>query len=67
MTTPTITVDMDKRCNRCGKWGASESGLCLGCVNEVIRKRRKGRDILDALREAASTAAAHPHPKARKA
>lgn len=31
-----ITIDMDKKCRRCGKGGSTESGLCLKCVTAKI-------------------------------
>lgn len=31
MSTPTITINMDKHCAECGKKGAAESGICLTC------------------------------------
>jgi putative DNA primase/helicase len=31
-----INIDMDKNCTRCGKKGATESGLCLKCVGDVF-------------------------------
>lgn len=33
-----ITIDMDKKCKRCGKGGATQSGLCLKCVLKAIQK-----------------------------
>jgi hypothetical protein len=36
MKTPTITVDMDKKCSECGDAGAMKSGLCLKCVAKRI-------------------------------
>ena len=35
--TPTITIDMDKKCPGCGKAGITENGLCLECVAKKIR------------------------------
>lgn len=32
----TITVDMDKKCAECGKGGAVDNGLCLGCTTKAI-------------------------------
>ena len=37
--TTTIVINMDKRCRRCGKAGATEGGLCLRCVAEDIKLR----------------------------
>jgi len=33
MTTPKITIDMDKKCSRCGTPGVvNETKLCLKCI-----------------------------------
>ena len=34
--TPTITIDTDKACSRCGKMEASNNGLCLNCISKRI-------------------------------
>lgn len=31
--TLTITIDMDKKCKRCGKKGATQSGFCMKCIS----------------------------------
>jgi hypothetical protein len=36
MTIPTITVSLDKKCAECGKGGAVDSGICLGCTSKAI-------------------------------
>jgi hypothetical protein len=36
METPTITIDTDKDCSRCGKLGACNNGLCLECISKRI-------------------------------
>lgn len=34
----TITIDMDKKCKRCGEKGATtQNGLCLKCINQAIK------------------------------
>jgi hypothetical protein len=33
---PTITIDMNKRCSRCGAMGAANGGICLKCVTATI-------------------------------
>ena len=38
--TPTITVDENKRCRRCGKPGATDGGYCLRCI---LRNLNEGR------------------------
>lgn len=35
-STPTINIDMNKKCSKCGKPGATDSGLCLSCVSKRI-------------------------------
>lgn len=32
----TVTIDMDEKCRECGKDGATQSGLCLGCARKRI-------------------------------
>ncbi len=36
MTTPTITINMDKRCVKCGQKGRTDSGYCLKCAGDII-------------------------------
>jgi DnaJ-class molecular chaperone len=31
MATPTIEINMDEKCSKCGKKGATSSGMCLDC------------------------------------
>jgi hypothetical protein len=42
--TPTITIDTDKGCSRCGEPGATQNGLCLDCIakrfNTVKKEKR---------------------------
>lgn len=35
-TTPTITVNMDKKCAECRKAGAANNGICLGCTAKAV-------------------------------
>lgn len=37
---PTITIDMGKKCAECGKGGAANSGLCMGCTARAVRGLR---------------------------
>ena len=37
MTIPNITINLDAKCIRCGKGGATRSGLCLWCVTKDIK------------------------------
>jgi hypothetical protein len=34
----TINIDENRKCNRCGKGGATESGLCLKCISRAIKR-----------------------------
>ena len=34
----TITLDMDGRCTRCRRKGATPGGLCLGCVVKHLKE-----------------------------
>ena len=33
-----IRIDIDKKCKRCKKPGATKSGICLACINKGIKK-----------------------------
>jgi len=35
----TINIDMDRKCLECGKGGATESGICLGCTCKAISNK----------------------------
>jgi hypothetical protein len=34
---PTITINMDAKCDECGKGGRSGNGLCLSCTTKAIQ------------------------------
>lgn len=34
---PTITVNLDAKCRRCGKGGATQSGVCLACIAKAVK------------------------------
>lgn len=36
MANLTITVNVDKKCAECGKGGAVDNGICLGCTSKAI-------------------------------
>ena len=36
---PRITIDLDKKCQECGKGGAAESGICINCVTKIIQQK----------------------------
>lgn len=36
---PTINVDMDERCTKCGAEGACDNGLCLKCNADALPKQ----------------------------
>jgi len=33
---PTIHIDLEKKCKKCGKGGATKSGYCMACVAKMI-------------------------------
>ena len=40
----TITIDMDKKCSKCGKAGAiaeNKAGLCLKCIGKILDNKWK--------------------------
>ena len=39
MNAIEITVDMNQKCRRCGRKGATQCGLCLPCVAKEIKAR----------------------------
>jgi hypothetical protein len=41
MTSYTIEINMDKKCKKCGKPGATQCGLCMKCVSKEISKMIK--------------------------
>jgi len=32
-----IKVDLDVKCRRCGRGGATQSGVCLACMAKAVR------------------------------
>ncbi len=32
-----IKINLDNKCKRCGKGGATESGICLSCMARTIK------------------------------
>ena len=32
-----ITINLDVKCKRCGKGGATQSGVCLPCFNKALK------------------------------
>ena len=32
-----ITINLDAKCKRCGKGGATQSGVCLPCINKAMQ------------------------------
>jgi len=43
----TITIDMDKKCSKCGKAGAiaeNKAGLCLKCIEKILKNKWKKED-----------------------
>jgi len=45
-----IRIDLDAKCKRCGKSGATQNGLCLDCINKAIKQGELDH-ILKPLRE----------------
>jgi hypothetical protein len=45
MTTHQINIDMDEKCAECNKGGATQNGLCLGCILKSISKKPMRSDI----------------------
>jgi hypothetical protein len=45
----TVVIDMDKRCDECGKGGALESGICIRCASKALKpkpmKSARGRMV----------------------
>ena len=37
MAYATINIDLDKKCTRCGKKGATQGGVCLACVAKAVK------------------------------
>jgi hypothetical protein len=33
----TIEIDMDRKCKRCGKGGATPGGLCMRCITRALK------------------------------
>ena len=46
----TIHVNLDEKCKRCGKAGATQNGLCMSCnikdIKEKIKRRLKSQGEL---------------------
>lgn len=43
MTDVKITIDMDRNCSICGKPGATDSGMCLACATDKLKKQVQDR------------------------
>ena len=41
MVTPTINIDMDKACSKCGHMGACGNGLCMECSGKLMTEKAK--------------------------
>ena len=37
LLVPTISIDLDKKCEECRHSGAAENGLCLPCTTKAIQ------------------------------
>ncbi len=40
-----ISVDLDKKCRRCGKDGATQNGLCMVCMAKGVERGEFGSII----------------------
>ena len=40
-----INISMDRKCSKCGKKGATESGVCLNCVAKHIAALTKAQKL----------------------
>jgi len=43
MRSYTIDIDYDLKCKRCGKRGATTSGLCLACVIKLPKANKQDK------------------------
>jgi len=34
---PTFTINLDEKCVRCHKGGATKNGLCLKCIRKALK------------------------------
>lgn len=32
-----IHINLDSKCKRCGKGGATDNGVCLPCINKALK------------------------------
>lgn len=32
-----ININLDTKCKRCGKGGATQNGLCLPCISKAVK------------------------------
>ena len=37
MADAVIKVNLDAKCTRCGKGGATQSGICIPCITKAIK------------------------------
>ena len=35
--TPMISINLDAKCKRCGKGGATQNGICLPCFTKAVK------------------------------
>jgi hypothetical protein len=40
MNTPTIRINLDAKCDECGKDGRAPNGLCLSCTTRALQDKR---------------------------
>jgi hypothetical protein len=54
MAATTIEISMDAKCAECGKGGACQNGLCLGCTTKAISQRTMKSAIGQAVKQRAA-------------
>jgi len=47
MRTLTVNIDMGRKCDRCGKPGATDAGVCLKCASKLITGGIMAKDAID--------------------
>lgn len=57
---PTITIEMGKICPECGKGGAANNGLCMGCTLRAMQgkpmRTKHGRNVQKHIRRVIKSA-----------
>ena len=61
MANVKINVNLDAKCSRCGKGGATQSGLCMECIAKGVRNGEYDH-ILKPLRDKTKRKLTNPTP-----